>query len=289
LTPTNFCLAGPGKFEKAPDQYPPPQASTGTSITSKLLRLIHDTHNTSIMASVPSPNAVAVPNRAAERVPRPGDDNYLKHFRMVDIFFKENPSVFTRILLIDDPFSNRQSWIQYEGRLMWEPGCMTLQHDSLRPIRERASISEDTCYNAPTRVQGYELYDPFWAILGDRLKAMGPHMRPEITRLSFNFSTYGDDDEVGYDGNETVRLLNLVGVEPVFCNVFYWTQLERYAAWGKRDAIRFVAQVALQSPLVHVVQAPMPLDALEIQYSVNKHAACCSASKEVIATMVSRD
>jgi hypothetical protein len=118
---------------------------------------------------------------------------------------------------------------------------------------------------------------------------MGPHMRPEITRLSFNFSTYGDDDEVGYDGNETVRLLNLVGVEPVFCNVFYWTQLERYAAWGKQDAIRFGAQISFQSPLVHVVHGAMPLDALESQYSVNKHAACCSASKEVIATMVSRD
>jgi hypothetical protein len=110
--------------------------------------------------------------------------------------------------------------------------------------------------------------------------------------LSFNISSFGDSDaaDVGsFDhSNQIAPLLNLVGVEPELCDVVYWTQLEQAAADAQHAATRFGAQAAFQSPLQLLVQQSVPLTALEMLYSVNKHAIHCSPTKEAIAGMVSQ-
>lgn len=228
-----------------------------------------------------------VPVRATGRAACLSDDNYLKHFRILDIYSNDAPTLLSRILLVPNPFNlGSPVWIQYQGRLPWDPQCMNLQHHYLRPIHEKTTISSGTVYSSAKGIEGD---DPFWAIVSDSLRATSPHERTQMRRLYFNISAFANDDPQSLNpGTAIAHLLkDLDGLSPDGVHVSYWAQLQEATAKTRDASVRFGAQLASQSTLQHMTESRVPLAAMEKYYCVEKHTVHCAANQDLISMLVS--
>ena len=202
------------------------------------------------------------------------DDNYVKPFRILDIYSADGTHDIYRIMLCRQYLNleniNASAWMRYEGNIKPSDAADDLHEDLdsyyMEPLIDKQPWTKTGLYSW----KGEEGLDPFWSIVLDLFQSWTPQARNLIRALQVHVSAFQDDDVQSFNhGSAAANWVQYLDRLQVI-GVTYWAQLEGAQTKARTAAIKFGEKVAQQSHLLLVVEGEAPAFDSDYKYSVKK-------------------
>ncbi len=202
------------------------------------------------------------------------DDNYVKPFRILDIYSADGTHDIYRVMLcrqnLNHNNTNDSVWMRYEGNITPIATADDVHEDLdsfyMEPLIDNQPWTKTSLYSW----KGEKGFDPFWSIVLKLFQEWTPEARNLVRALQVHVSAFHDDDIKSFNHGtaaanwvEYLDQLQVIGVT-------YWAQLKGAEAKAKNAAIRFGEQVAKDSHLLLVVEGEATTFESDYMYSVKK-------------------
>lgn len=202
------------------------------------------------------------------------DDNYVKPFRILDIYSADDAHDIYRIMLCRQNLNleniNASVWMRYEGNIKPSDATDDL-HENLdsfymEPLIDKQPWTKTGLYSW----KGEEGLDPFWSIVLELFQEWTPQARNLIRAIQIHVTAFQDDDLQSFThGSAAASWVQHLDQLQVI-GVTYWAQLEGAERKARTAAIKFGEQVARQSHLLLIVEGEAPAFESDYKYSVKK-------------------
>ena len=217
------------------------------------------------------------------------DDNYVKRFRILDIYSADGTHDIYRIMLclqhLDYTDTNESVWMRYEGNISPNDVVDDI-HENLdsffmEPLIDKQPWTKTGLYSW----KGEKGADPFWSIVLGYFQDWTPKARRLIRALQVHVSAFRDEDIESFNHGtlaakwaQHLEQLHVIGVT-------YWAQLAGAEIKARSAAIKFGEQVARDSHLLLVVEEEATTFDSDYKYSVKKAMMRLVGSLELIGAV----
>ena len=202
------------------------------------------------------------------------DDNFVKPFRIVDLYIADDTDFIYRFMAVLQKFNPwkpaESTWMCYQGNIKPDESRDDVLEDLdsiyMEPLVDKQPWTNTELYEC----EGVQGRDEFWRVVEDSLQAWTPAQRAHVRGLQLHISAFHDDNVNAFKhGTWAAKSFqHLPHVQNV--GVTYWAQLAGAEAKARTAAIRFGEQLIERTNMQLLVEQEVAEFASDYKYSVKR-------------------